>query len=345
MRCPRCGFHNMPGLLACGHCAGDLQERTAGVSVYPPRASGRRRRRVEHFRQRLQAVWAELRGGQAASAANLATLGGVGLHAWRTLMWGDTPARTGAVRTRKAAPIAALLGIAPGLGHLYCGHPGTAAWLGGSFAVLAALELLLLRTSRYGVVVAPLYLLALVSFVDAWFRARVANGTAAPVGWQWLAQVLLLTTCHLLLLGGLLSLFPVITVNAPSLEPDFPAGTRFLGTRLFRTLDRGDYVACSGPYGLVVDRVVGGPGDVVEALPPDVRVNGDLLPRGFIPGRQPAENVRLVVPPGSYAVFVHEARVYGAPGAPYRDSLETVERSAVRARIVMPLGPGRRSRP
>lgn len=41
MRCPACGFENMPGLTKCGVCASDLAGKMSPRDVTPPRARDR----------------------------------------------------------------------------------------------------------------------------------------------------------------------------------------------------------------------------------------------------------------------------------------------------------------
>ena len=129
MQCPGCGFHNIPGLTACGRCGSPLQVAASAVDVHPPRASrlAKRMRPRWNFwgRRTLERI---RQGRESIGSAVREQLGDA--------MSGELP-RLGAL----------LRSIVPGWGHRYLGHTIRARVFAWAFVACFVLDLMLFGTT------------------------------------------------------------------------------------------------------------------------------------------------------------------------------------------------------
>lgn len=376
MQCPRCGFHNIPGITVCGSCTAELNEDTSRIATYPPRASQRGARRLQAARTRarsggqaarsgLKRAWSWFAAGQLTEAGPTQTgpssrdpaprpdaypspLREDARRGWRSavraLARGGVPYGHPLPQSPRLVGLATLLGLVPGLGHLYCGQWRRGAALLGIAAALVVLCALYLRGAQLGGLLFLLYLCLAFSFVDAYFCARVVNRLPEPSPQRWASTALLLVSVHLLGLAAIRGAFPVVTIYHDRFQPQFPAGTRFLATRVHGPLNRGDLVVFESYWGDLVDRVVALPGDRVAVRDGKAIVNGVEAAGDLVPGSALAPRPETVVPPGSYAAYAHEPRVRaGGTNVPLPgDRLEVVPRRAIEAKIIATYGPPER---
>jgi signal peptidase I len=129
-------------------------------------------------------------------------------------------------------------------------------------------------------------------------------------------------------------------IPSESMVPTLVTGDRVVVDKFsyrFRDPQRGDIVVFStppgvdGPYDQLVKRIVGIPGDVVEARDQQVFVNGEKLPEGYLARDMPTEALAgTVVAPGRYLVL-GDNRSNSSDGR----SFGTIERKTLIGRAVL----------
>jgi len=152
MRCPQCGFENMPGRQACLRCSAVLQEEGLDIDVHPPRAS--------RWRKSLRRVLRAL--GVSTAAREFRDTGRAAqsrLDAWGASL-GDL--------------FYLWLSIIPGLGHFARGRFKRARWYVLAWVVSMAAAVFLWGSS------AGYFMIGLCVVLHAWIAIDGAQLFSTP---------------------------------------------------------------------------------------------------------------------------------------------------------------------
>jgi len=267
MRCPSCGFHNLPTQVACGRCGSLLD--LAGVSVQPPRAA--QAGLLARWSRRLERRLGRRHGRPSARER----------RSWRDRLLTPWPG---------VSIVACGLSLLPGLGQRAAGQRARGWWLLGGWTVALVLARRgvgtwpgrLLAATALGV-----HVLACTLLLEGWLRGRSLG-----------ARLLVGLGCWLTLSRGL---YLPATGLARKLVSPAELATRVASP----LLADGDYLRCHGPWlgrprpqrgdlvlyrqpelraggvvaraGQGLDRILGLAGDRVEIAAGEVRVDGRLL--------------------------------------------------------------------
>ena len=282
MKCPACGFENMPGLKRCVRCSGALN--LAGIDIEPPRASGPVA--LRHTRYRIAEVFGRLTYGLS--------------RAWHSLRLPDRVS---------GAPAAALaLSIVPGLGQIVLRQRAAGCALLIAWCLLMVLSLLGYGSTaggwcRAGAVVLHATAVALVLRPamkwEGW-ASRLLIGAGVVL-------VLQMSLYHglNLLTRGFVGALPVSDVRETALVRNNDT-VLYTGrwTRPDR-FERGDLVVCRLERGYGIDRVIGLPGEHIAVKGGQVYINSRPVPGGVEPlcGAAQFPDYGFEVAPGHVAVL------------------------------------------
>ena len=328
MRCPRCGFQNMPGRTSCFRCSSLLDTGTLEIDVHPPRASRRRKSfrsavrwlglrlpfRLLSQGRRLIAEWVSDRGEDAAAICDV------------------------------------ILSALPGLAHIVHRRFQTIRWYCLAWVILVAVALFFYGSFLH------FALLGVCVGLHAWIAADAAalfkcvTTTANRV----LALLLIVALLGILywavgglVLGGFTGGHTVLEIAHQDVRPhDFLLVRRSAGRR--HPLPRGALVLASlyGSSVPMVGEIIGLPGETVETRDGTFYVNGQELGSDQYPVPEwlKARTFGAVVPEDNYFVSAG-FRLYAGAGVnvePFVRSACIVPQSAIRGRAIMRWLPVRR---
>ena len=338
MKCPACGFENVPGEDRCGRCNGQLKEAKQDRSpreMMPPRAG--------RFKF-LRPVAYSIRRSMDKLPERM-------------------PLRLSGIFTRGSLPgdamMAMMLSFVPGLGHLMDGRRRAAA-LGFVGWFLLLLIVLQFRIGLWGGLLGGFLVSWHVSVILDAGRPQVHLRERSDV-FRLMIPVLILcmlaygcvdralrqrffvSACHydvppLEIRSGEVLLFRRQRLEQDSiqrdeiwLQPRNVGGARIhIGQELVMDLQRAGDI----PYW-----VVGLPGDLVEVAQDGARINGKLIDLGEILGDPtflPSDPIFMTVPEGYVFALTHY--IVGGRGAVYQgvlwQNLFMVQRNNLRARAL-----------
>lgn len=328
MKCLECGYFNLPQALICGRCGMDLAHPTPRPggslqeSLYPPRARSRT----------------------------------LGAQVQARVHWRPPPPLSTPVKTQAAAWAVTTAAVLPGLGHLLRGEVRRGAMLLlMTLGVLGAIVL----TWRLDISDVLLWGLAGLAGWSVWdVAARAFPPANTDSESEYLRVLRLGFLCVTVVASTLASLFwlagrlyPRYDVTNDQMAPLLAAGDQVLTRRTARPLDglrHGDViVARSGEFPLI-ERVIGLPGDAVQAEGGVLRVNGRLVSRRGLPldssGRAPSRPFWVIVPPGQVCVWQPLAGTYpergeGGPGSQPVATFTTINAEEITGRGVIIIEP------
>jgi signal peptidase I len=321
MQCSSCDFHNIPGIVICGRCGANLAAKTLTIDVHPPRASGRRkflRKQAHRFSGVLVFVTSALR-----------TL----LSVFRPINIGRVP--TGNVAMRF---------VIPGWPQIHCGHG-----IRGRLLLFSYLGTLIPGLLFIGDPLASLLLGAALSIHAASVLDIVLTHDQNIL--ERLGTWLLVTTTLLLGLYGPFYWLStrvvgpmVVQVNAqPFARGDVLIVNRWAHPRV------GDVVIYEMPYARInmgeahrvyqvggprIERIVAGPGQVVEVRAGRILVDGQESPvRPLVPDQIPKE-FRRTIGPGQWLIFPTTDYIASNGGFSALADLSLVAESAVTGKVL-----------
>jgi len=323
MKCPNCGYFNMPGATTCGQCRRELASKPASGPVpldeyYPPRASNR------SVRENIEANSPQVRLARRFVEKD----------------WDTTRAdlkRVREVRVTVRAWMLSLLSLVPGLGQCLQHRYGVAA-------VLVSLEILTIglawsrvRHWSFDLLVVGALAVAAISMWDTANKNFPPSLSGLPQILRWVRLGLMsVLTVSVLVVGAFYMAsfrYGFWTLAGDVAAPALLRGDSLLVRRLnverpLRYLSRGDIVVCADPNeynGQLTERVLGLPGDIVEFANGAIMVNGRKLRRSELPlsfeaVTSQANIARLTLPPfkvqaGPHEIVVWSARIIAYGGA------------------------------
>lgn len=256
MRCPNCGFENMPGLDACGLCRGKLAAPAEPVSVYPPRA------RERTARDRMAWTVERVHGPRPSPDREAATSGAN-------------------VRGVLRAAALATAAVVPGVGYRLAGDRATARLHAAAAVAAAAMGAALFRTRVADLALAIVAGLSIASVV------RAVDTLYPPAARETLEMrrrglALMLFAVYLgtfAVAPQLVGLVYILNVHRDSAVSPVMAGDRLLMVARWGPR-RGDVVHAARGFG----RVLALPGETVRLDPGDTTTY-TLGPREYwVPG-------------------------------------------------------------
>jgi len=269
MKCPKCGWQNVPGKEKCLQCGAPLTEQE--IPTYPPRAkkksrySTTKRNRVRKASQR--AAMPDIPGYLVRLSRTSARLASTVLPRYIRII-GMT-----------------IAGYIPALMHFIQRRAHT-GWL--LLTIALSLILLFAITLYNGFSNAMLILLAVLAIYSSYDVVVHYFKIKKYLLNNWIRTGVAITSISLffLLRNVLIIIFNVFTitaiVNVGGFSPIFLRGDQFFGVRsqyLREDFDRGDLVVVRSAYHNVstLARIIGIPGDAVSCTEGEVRLNGTRL--------------------------------------------------------------------
>lgn len=295
MRCPSCGFENMPGRESCCVCSAALSSGAGTQSVLPPRAKDRSRWERLTWPLTNSPTWAGIRLRVGSTQVRRPTI------RWPTIVPGFSLREAGL----------ALLSVIPGLGHIYvCRIPRMGRLLLlGTLAALAA-AVLLYRTPLADALVYGIIVLSMFSVWATVDRLWLQRTETLQRSRQRLGIALMVVAAYLgTYTVARIAVSPVLTVVTITgqLRTEAAARGDVLVIRRTEGLRRGDFVVggstWAGENTLIAGPIVGLPGDRVE-LRERVYVNG--VPTSILTPAAPNTSygpVATTLGPGQYWVL------------------------------------------
>ena len=318
MQCPACQFFNTLGAAGCVRCGTRLD--LAGVAIDPPRASSIALvRTAKSVRVRAGIVWRDAIGDGAARICGAMRID-------------DADWRLG---------VAIAASIIPGLGQMRQGQRGLGCVILGVWFGLAAVALFAMGTDWNWIAVMCMlgtHSISVNLLLGPYLRRRPPLARAAVgllvylvllCGIYWPARVAS---------GQLVFTLPVGQFQASSrVQPQdvlLCAGP-WLNGREWKTgeIVMHSFRAVNGTTGVVVDRIIGGPGDVLTVEGGRVTVNGQVPLPFLAPLRAPDSRLNLTIscPEGHVIIFPSLLRWLNA-GQP--QAMQAMSRLATEASIV-----------
>jgi hypothetical protein len=239
MKCPNCGFRNLPGAKICGACGADLTVQSGNVTepFYPPRAWGRQFRRFHERAARSRSGW------QAPSTQDRPDLSPTS-----TLLQQAEQRRTR--RLILLTALKSLTGLIPGLGLILEKRARTGRNLMLAFLFCTAVVLLCWRNFLSNLALLAIAALLIYSVGATFFAAWQRNNLPTLANFQkagiWLTVVSLFLWAYVLfraslnIVGGI-AFVPITAANDPVIQ----FGNQVLYSHLSRHLENlkpGDYV-------------------------------------------------------------------------------------------------------
>ncbi len=301
MQCPSCGFQNLPNLETCARCNSRLALDDVSVQPYRAQDRGRLWRRWRHVYERdvqvgrrLRSLWTRLKAG--INYEPIRQLGG-GVPWWVRAGW-------------------VLASVLPGLGQRLSGRAQLGWYLLGGYA-LALLGLILFLSPVWWLFLAILVGIHAFAIVDCLFYKvtyvsrllvgvtgvvafiALLYGPYAGVGW------LINGVVRLEYIGGNVGNLKGGDVLAFkgrwfSTSDEYGPGDVVL-YHIDRQAGQGWYIA----EGMLLDRILAGPGDRVSQEEGQLLVNGHPLPDDYgLPSRlQLPERLNLLLSPNTYFIY------------------------------------------
>ncbi len=243
MKCPQCGFRNLPGTKFCGACGADLAVQTSNTfePFYPPRSWGRRFRQFHPEAQMTRSRWRIWFPSRQPDLTPTETLRQrAEQRRMRSLIW--------------LAAIKSLTGLIPGLGLFVEKRTREGLWLFGAFIVLCAIALLCWHNFLSNIALLAILVLLVYSvgatFFAAWQRNNLPTlSTLQKVG-IWFTVVSFFFWAYTIGLAMLNLWFGLAFVPfSASGDPVIEVGNLLLYSRLGRHLTnikQSDYVVVDG---------------------------------------------------------------------------------------------------
>ncbi len=239
MKCPQCGFRNLPGTKTCGACGADLTVQSQNVSepFYPPRAWGREFRRFHEKAARSRSGWQGISTQSRPDLSPTSTLlQQAEQRRMRRLIW--------------LTAIKSLTGLIPGLGLIWEKRTKEGRNLLLAFLLCAAMVFLCWHNFLSNLALLVIAALSIYSVGATFFAAWQRNNLPTLANFQkagiWLTIVSLFLWAYVLFRAGLniaggIAFVPVTAANDPVIQ----FGNQLLYSRLSRHLENlkpGDYV-------------------------------------------------------------------------------------------------------
>jgi signal peptidase I len=198
--------------------------------------------------------------------------------------------RPSAIRRPWGAAILSLL--APGLGHLYAGHPGRGAlvWAATHVVVVSGFMVAIVVPPSALLLVAVVCVFLAVPILVAWDAIRMVRRGAGDYHLSWYNRwyvyvgiVLLVGFLWPPMLVGWLQAHVAQAYKLPSrsMEPTLLAGDYILSKPLRGEVHRGQIVVHGTPAGILVKRVVGLPGDTIGMRAGQLSFGGRPYPEPY----------------------------------------------------------------
>lgn len=282
MKCPACGFENMPGLQRCVRCSGALN--LAGIDIEPPRASGPAA--LRHTRYRIAEVFGRFTYGIS--------------RAWHSLRLPNhvSGAHAGAL----------MLSIVPGLGQIVLRQRAVGCAFLVVWCLLMVLSLLGYGSSaggwcRAGAVILHATAVALVLRPAVKWEGW-ASRLLIGVGVVLILQMTLYHGLNLLT-RGFVGVLPVSGISETALVRNNDVVLYTGGWTRPDRFERGNLVVCRLERGYGIDRVIGLPGEHIAVKGGQVYINGLPVPDGVEPlcGASQFPDFGFEVEPGHVAVL------------------------------------------
>jgi signal peptidase I len=334
MQCPNCSFENMPGLKSCARCGSMLE--IGNIGLEPPRA------RALHMKTRFWRWLNPLREGVNVSTQRMLD---------RLTHW---------MMPREIKPLAIVLTLIPGCGHLhdrqrYLGWGLLAGW-----SVMLLLALIMLGTEWHNLfwfiaifihAYAFLHLLVMSVYNQTWLVTRALLGLCFFFG---LRMFVYFPAGQLG--SSFYSVFPVSDfMPNPVVHPDdvllyegaLLRPDKFShGDLIVYRIERSTFGHTIVASGLNIDRIVGIPGDHVKFVSGSILVNGIPLPPEQGPLSTPRindwettlqEEQYMILP--TCLVMNQYSRLHLASMQSLLKTVSIVEKPNIRGRVVFRLRP------
>jgi signal peptidase I len=315
MKCPNCGYYNMPGAAACGECERSIEPLAAVGPVpvadfYPPRARQRNTAaRIEHRLGRRGRLARQIATDLGARGAVVATRTRTRTTAkWKGLRHGLAPSNLTATLSQILPPLASL---APGMGQfiqrrwvLGAAHASVMFLLVMSFLaflhspVSDLVYYAILGLMCYSIFDAATY--AFPRFEESEHTGGLSMLRRVRCGLVAVSMVSCLVFSTYAVIGQFYDLW---YLNSDLAAPTLRAGDGLIVERVSRIqgIHRGDLVLfeSANAYQIpVVERVIGVAGDTVAYGRSGLSVNGKALTGTMLPltYQQPQQTASLTVP-------------------------------------------------
>ncbi len=341
MQCVNCHFQNMPGVDVCGRCGSSLRLATAVIDVHPPRA--------RPWQKRLRRLWpgrplsAQTRDAGAVLRERVLVAAGD----WRV------PLPPGPVLIRL---------LAPGWAHFSLGQFRRGRWFLGVYLALLLLGLFFWGTFPGSLLLGLAFSTHASAVLDVLFQCP---GTYASRCASWLVTAATLGLLVYAPVYALLTRVVDVRIMAQSLPP-FEGGDVVLVNHwaYWRSLPQiGDLVLFREPartlpaivqghgnYNVLfretetVDRVLAGPGAIVDWIRGQLYVEGEPAPYQPLNQEPITEDFSVSVPAGNYFILPTVVNVHGQGrlSAEAWKQLGCVPRSNIAGKITLRTHPLRR---